>query len=367
MTTLAARIADFIRAHGPLDIGRFMLLCAVQRQAGYYARNPALGADGDFLTAPEISQIFGELIGLAVIAHWRARGAPQVFRLAELGPGNGTLMSDLWRALAVDPDCRSAISSVDLVETSSVLRARQRERLTALPLAFHDAVDTLPTDLPLFIIANEFFDALPLRQFVRAKAGFRERLVTLDQQDRLTFTLAPQEIPEDALADPRYRGLTVGAVVEIAPAREAVASLLADKLQAAGGVAYVIDYGYDAQPAGDTLQAIFRHSRVSPLDFPGEADISAHVDFRALLRAAARAGATTFGPIPQGLFLRRLGIDLRLARLTREASSEVAARLEAGVRRLVDPAAMGELFQVAAIAASAEPVPPGFLETERCS
>jgi SAM-dependent MidA family methyltransferase len=367
VTALAARIAGFVRAHGPIDIGRFVLLCAAHRGQGYYSRGPGFGAEGDFVTAPEISQLFGELLGIACIAHWRACGAPAAFRIAELGPGNGTLLADLWRALAVDPACRTAVRSVELVEASAALRERQRARLWGLPLAFHAAVDSLPADLPLFVVANEFFDALPLRQFVRTRTGFRERLVTLDGAGRLAFALSPQEIPAAAFDDPRYRTLPEGMVVEIAPAREAVAATLAGLLRAAGGLAYVIDYGYDDVPAGDTLQAVRRHERVAPLETPGEADISAHVDFRALLQAAAAEGAATFGPVAQGRFLERLGIHLRLERLLRDADPEMARRLEAGVRRLVDPAAMGELFRVAAIAGTTDSVPPGFLEAERRS
>lgn len=365
MTALATRLAAFVRAHGPLDVGRFMALCAAARGDGYYAGEPAIGPEGDFVTAPEVSQIFGELIGLACIAHWRAAGSPAAFRIAEVGPGNGTLMSDLWRALAVDPDCRAAVRSVELVETSDVLRARQRARLAGLPLSFHDRLEALPEDLPLFLVANEFFDALPVRQFVRTAGGWRERLVSLDTAGRLAFALHPRELPGGALADPRFSTLGQGAVVEVAPAREALAAVLARKILDAGGLALVIDYGYDEEPAGDTLQAVQRHHRVGALERPGEADISAHVDFRALARAMRSEGAVVFGPLTQRTFLDRLGIAVRLERLCRGASPEIARRLRAGVDRLVSPDGMGELFRVIALVPSGAPVPPGFLEEER--
>lgn len=364
MTALAERIAAFVRAHGPLDIGRFMALCAAGG-GGYYAAEPAIGADGDFVTAPEISQVFGELLGLACVAHWHALGRPGAFRIAELGPGNGTLMSDLWRALAVDPGCRKAVRSVELVETSPVLRDRQRRRLVGAPIAFHDGIDGLPTDLPLFLIANEFFDALPVRQYVRTAGGWRERLVGLDGQGRLAFLLHPRELPVATLRDPRFVSLAEGAVVEIAPAREALAATLARKILDAGGLALVIDYGYEEQPAGDTLQAVHRHRRVDALARPGEADLSAHVDFRALGRAVRAEGAVVCGPVAQGTFLERLGIGLRLQRLRRGASAEAARRLEAGVARLTSPAGMGELFRVIAVVPPDAPLPPGFLDGER--
>lgn len=365
MTLLRDRIANFLQAHGPIDVGRFMLLCAAHRAAGYYTANPGLGAAGDFITAPEVCQIFGELIGLACVAHWRAGGSPPAFRIAELGPGNGTLLEDLWRALAVAPDCRAAVRSVELVETSPALRQRQRTRLAHLPLSFHDAVDGLPADLPLFVVANEFLDALPMRQYVRTRTGWRERLVTLDRDGRLAFALHPQELPLAAFDDPRLRHLPEAAVVEVAPAREAVVATLSDKLRTAGGIALLIDYGYDEATAGDTLQAVARHTRVDPLASPGEADLSSHVDFRAVARAAMEAGVAVFGPVAQAEFLKRLGIGLRIARLIQGAAPEVARRLADGVRRLVEPAQMGELFRVLALAAPEDPVPPGFTGAER--
>ncbi|GBD43912.1 hypothetical protein HRbin40_01395 [bacterium HR40] len=363
MSVLAERIAALVRAHGPLDVGRFMLLCAAHRE-GYYGRGPEFGVEGDFVTAPELSQIFGELLGLACIAHWRASGRPQAIRLVELGPGSGTLLFDLWRALATDPACRAAVRSVELVEASAALRERQRQRLSGLPLVFHSAVDQLPDDLPLLVIANEFFDALPMRQYVCTAEGLRERVVVVDAHGRLAFALHPHPLPKAALADPRLGDLAEGAVVELAPAREAVAAILAAKLRRAGGLALVIDYGYVDRPSGDTLQAVLRHARVDPLAHPGQADLSSHVDFRALATAARGEGIAVYGPIAQATFLERLGIRLRLSRLCARASPEQARRLEQGVARLVDPAHMGELFRVLALVAPQDPVPPGFVAGE---
>ncbi len=359
---LAHLLRELIRLHGPLDVARFMALCAAHRD-GYYERAETIGAAGDFVTAPEISQVFGELVGLALAAHWRALGCPRPVRLVDYGPGRGTLLVDLWRAAGTVPGFREAVVEVVTVERSRRLAALQRERLATLPLRPVRDPEEVPDDLPLFAVANEFFDALPVRQFVVTEAGVRERLVTFDEtRGRFVFTLG-RAVPREAL---RLPAAVREGMVGVSPAREAVAAGLAARLAAGGGLALVIDYGEKGGDFGDSLQAVSRHRRVDPLATPGEADISSLVDFAALARAAEEAGARAFGPLPQGAWLLRLGVRARLARLVAAAPGR-RAELEAGVARLVDPAAMGERFKVLALGAPGDPPPPGFGGDERWS
>lgn len=348
----AALIRDLIAAHGPIDLARYM---AIATQAYYAGRDP-LGRAGDFTTGPEISQVFGELIGLAVAQAWLDRGRPRPAALVELGPGRGTLLADAARAWRIVPGFQDAVR-LHLVETSPTLRALQGERLGALAPVWHEDVGQLPTQAPLFIIANEFLDTFSIRQFFRADSGWRERLVDCDVEGRLGFVLARQAAPIEVVA-------ADGAVLEVAPAREAVAAALAGRLAEQGGMALLIDYGEARTPfLGDTLQAVRGHAALDPMRAPGEADLTSHVDFAAVARATAAAGAAVWGPITQGDFLRRLGIDLRLDRLA-AARPEVAAELAAGCRRLTEPEGMGTLFKVLALAGDDLP-PPGFDAGER--
>ena len=343
-----------IEAEGPLNVARFMGLALWHPRHGYYATKAPIGAGGDFVTAPEVSQTFGELIGAALAQAWLNRGAPDAFALVEFGPGRGTLTADLWRAVAAVPGFRAAARLL-LVEASPALRQAQAERLGGADPAWCTSVADLPGDLPLFCVANEFVDALPVRQYVRVEAGWRERVVGLDAGGELAFGLARMPLPLDAVLRPAQRAAPLGGVVEAAPARDAFAADLAERLKYQGGVAYLIDYG-EAEPGhGDTLQAVRGHRKVPPLDAPGTADLTARVDFGALIRAAG--GVNTFGPIAQGTFLRRLGIEAWLAALTARAPDR-AADLTAGVTRLIAPDAMGTLFQVLALADAG--VPPGF-------
>ncbi len=358
MSRVRDRLVDWIRRHGPIDVARFMGLCAALR-GGYLERGAGPGAQGDFVTAPELSQIFGELIGLSFVAHWKAMGSPRAVRIAELGPGRGTLMADLWRALGTSAEMRAAVQSVELVELSPALRELQAERLAALPLRFRSAVEELPQDLPLFVIANEFFDALPIHQYLWIDGAWRERVVALGAEGKLAFALAPWPAPLPPPRDP-----SAALVRELSPAREALAAVLAERIVQSGGLALVIDYG-EPELSGDTLQAVYRHRRVDPLERPGEADLSSLVDFGALARSAAAAGARVYGPLAQATLLERLGIRLRLARLVGEAGAERRQALVRGVERLLDPQAMGERFQALALVPPGAPPPPGFAAEER--
>ncbi|MGF1658530.1 MAG: class I SAM-dependent methyltransferase [Rubrimonas sp.] len=351
MSALAALIRAEIAADGPMSVARFMALCLGHPAHGYYMRRDPFGASGDFVTAPEISQMFGELLGLWVAQVWRDMGAPRRAVLAELGPGRGTLAADALRAIrAAAPDCAAALE-LWLVETSPALRAAQSARL---PQARHAERLAEVPDAPLLLMANEFFDALPIRQFRRAGGAWRERMVAA-QGDRLVWALgAPQAagLPAEA---------PEGAVLETRPAGAAVASEIGARLAERGGAALIVDYGAAAAPTGggDTLQAVARHRAVDPLASPGEADLTAHVDFGALAAALGAAGATVRGLISQGAFLEALGIGARAQALAR-ARPDRAGDVAQARRRLTDPAQMGTLFKVLAATGPGQPAPPGF-------
>ena len=316
----------------------------------YYATRDPLGAAGDFTTAPEISQMFGEMIGVWIADLWLHAGKP-AFRYVELGPGRGTLAADALRAMA---RFGCVPQGIELVETSPVLRAAQSARL---PEAIHhDEVDALPGDLPLLIIANEFFDALPVHQYIRTATGWRERMVER-HGDNL------RAIPGDVDAAPAIpdllRGNSIGTIVETAPVSAAIMQRCAFRIARQGGAMLVVDYGYVGPAAGDTLQAVKAHRFADPFADPGEVDLTTHVDFAALAGAAEVPGAVTSPVAAQGAWLRRLGIDARLASLTAAAPTRTA-ELRGQRDRLVDPQAMGELFKVMAVSAASWPPPAGF-------
>ncbi|WP_223880780.1 class I SAM-dependent methyltransferase [Roseococcus microcysteis] len=307
--------------------------------AAYYARRAALGRD--FTTAPEMSQAFGECLGLWCAVTWQAMGAPPRVVLAELGPGRGTLMADALRAVREMVPAFAAALDLHLVESSPLLRAAQAERLSA---TWHDSADTLPPG-PMILLANEFFDALPIRQFVRRGAGWTERFVADG-----AFVEQPAEDQGEA---------PEGAVREVCEAGSAVAKSLAARLAREGGAALILDYGPAESGLGDTLQALRDNAAADPLAEPGSVDITAHVDFAALAAAGRGAGASTHGPIPMGVFLQRLGLMARSAMLARAAPAQAGAIL-AAAQRLVAPEGMGRLFKALALAHPALPTPAGF-------
>ncbi len=361
MNTLGERIARLIEGQGPLSIAQFMTLALHDRHGGYYATRDPFGRAGDFITAPEVSQIFGELLGLWVVQAWRDQGSPTPARLVELGPGRGTLMADALRAAKrVAPDFLVAID-VTLVETSPTLRAVQDKTLAAcgLPIRWQASFDAALTDRTVFVLANEFFDALPIRQYVKTEAGWCERMVALDEAGALTFALAP--LPAKGLSVPEARGpAEAGAIYEIAPSALAFAEEIGAAIAARGGAAMIVDYGYGGEAGfGDTLQAVKAHKFAPVLETPGEADLSAHVDFAALAAAAARGGARPYGPVPQGALLKRLGLEARAEQLAR-ARPDSAAAQEAAVARLMGEREMGTLFQALAILPDRAGPPPGF-------
>lgn len=351
MTPIEAQLIRRIAATGPITVAEYMSLCLTDPQHGYYTTRDPLGAAGDFTTAPEISQMFGEMLGLCLAQSWLDRGAPESFVLAELGPGRGTLMADILRVTTSVPGFHAGLT-VHLVETSRALRQIQRETIDQ-SIAHHDTVDTLP-DAPLFLVANEFFDALPVRQFQREGDRWRERVVGLED-DRLIIGLA-DPMPPDHLAH-RLGDTSEGDIVETSAVSQAVAATLGLRIARHGGVALVIDYG-GWRSLGDTFQALRQHKTVDPLSTPGKADLTAHVDFEALARSVHPAQASPM--IGQGVLLERLGITARAQQLAKNLQGTALESHIAAHRRLTHAHEMGTLFKAIAVYQVGTPPPPGF-------
>lgn len=356
MSALGDEIKAIIASSGPITVERYMELALSHPDYGYYMGRDPFGAAGDFTTAPEISQMYGELLGLWAAEVWSSMGRPNPIRLIEFGPGRGTLMSDALRAARIVPDFRAALD-VTLVETSPTLANIQYEALlnSGAPIAWAASLNEAP-DGPAIILANEFLDALPVRQFVRRGGRWRERTVRLDDSGELAFGLASEAEPYIKVEADE------GAVLEINAAGHRFMFELGARLVKQGGAALFVDYGHGATGFGDTLQALRAHRFVDPLVDPGEADITAHVDFAAMARSASATGASVYGPIDQGDFLRALGIDMRTRALAERAPPERAEEFEAARRRLVGKAEgeMGALFKAMVVANRSVPPPPGF-------
>lgn len=350
MTPLEAEIRAIIAREGPISIARYMELCLGHPAHGYYTTRDPFGARGDFVTAPEISQMFGELIGLAFADLWVRSGRPTGMRYVELGPGRGTLAADALRAMRA----AGLAPAVHLIETSPVLRAVQA---ALIPHAtWHDDLSTLPEDGPILAVANEFFDALPIRQLVATGSGWRERRVAVENE-RFVPLAGP---PMPAAAIPEHlRAAPPGTLLETSPASLACIRRLAERLNRSGGAALIVDYGHDRLAAGETLQAVRRHEYADPWLDPGEADLTAHVDFESLARTAAEAGAEVQGPVAQGEWLARLGIDARAEALARGAPDR-KDELWVARDRLTSPEQMGRLFRVMGLSAPGWPAPEGF-------
>lgn len=353
MSDLATILGARIMAEGPISLADYMAECLLHPRHGYYATRDPLGAAGDFTTAPEISQIFGEMLALCLAQCWQDQGAPDPFILAEAGPGRGTLMADVLRTINAVPGMRAA-ARLHLVEASVALRAVQTRTLAGAGATWHDRIDSLP-DGPLYFVANEFFDALPIRQFTRHRDGWAETRVGL-VADRLAPGLGPP-LAVAALTD-RLADTAPGEIVEICPALPALAGAIGSRIARFGGVALIVDYG-GWHSRGDTFQAVAGHRPADPFASPGAADLTAHVDFEALARALAAAGARATAMTAQGVFLERLGITARARAL---AARLTGAALEAHVaahRRLTHPAEMGRVFQAIACTPQGAPRPPG--------
>ena len=343
---LQLEIKKLIKSSGPMPVWRYMQLCLTHPEHGYYLSRDPLGREGDFTTAPEVSQMFGELLGLWAASVWKAIGSPPVLRLVELGPGRGTMMADALRALRVLPPLHQSLS-IHLVEINAVLRDKQEETLFGVRnITWHDSIDEIPEG-PAIILANEYFDVLPIHQAVRRESAWHERVVELDDAGKLIFGAAPEPIPRfEVLLPPLVRAAPVGAVFEWRPDLEIMK--LATRVRDQDGAALIIDYGHLRSDAGDTFQAVARHSFTDPLSAPGQADVTAHVDFQALARAAEDLGARVHGPVTQGEFLKRLGIETRAVTLMAKATHEVSEDISGALKRLTDSGrgGMGGMFKV---------------------
>ena len=364
MSPLGELLVRRIRIAGPLTVAEYMAEALGHPQYGYYKQGDPFGLEGDFITAPEISQMFGELLGAWCAAAWDSMGRPDPVRLVELGPGRGTLMADALRGTHKAAGFHAAVD-LHMVETSPYLRDRQAETLqraaSAISPSWHDAFDEVP-DGPLLLVTNELFDALPIHQFEFQRGRWLERVIDVDGSgDGLAFALRLPG-PALAVATPPPQPPRQGMVIESSPAGIALAAAIGRRVAQHGGAALIIDYGHDGSGRGDSLQAVRRHQKHAVLADPGTADLAAHVDFGALARAVREGGATVHGPIPQNTLLERLGIKLRAAALARIATPAQAADLQAATERLLHLEQMGTLFKALAIAAPTLPVPPGFDE-----
>jgi NADH dehydrogenase [ubiquinone] 1 alpha subcomplex assembly factor 7 len=361
MTALAHLIKELVIADGPMTVDRFMTLCLGHPRHGYYMARMPFGRQGDFVTAPEVSQIFGELIGVWCLAAWEVMGRPDPIRLVELGPGRGTLMADLLRTCRIAPAFEAALR-IDLVEASPRIAESQRQTLAQArqPIAWHASLDTVPPG-PMILIANEFFDAIAIRQLERRGGRWHERVIGLDQEGNLGLGLAPD--PVDDRLVPAWAGTAAeGAIAEISPARGQLAEAVGARLAAAPSLALIIDYGHLSSATGDTLQAVAGHRRAEFLDRPGEADITAHVDFAALAGSLRKAGAAVYPTMDQGSFLAAMGLAARVAALQRGRDATAQAETAAAAARLAAADQMGHLFKV--LGAGHPDLPPPFPFTQ---
>nr|WP_210259939.1 class I SAM-dependent methyltransferase [Martelella sp. HB161492] len=349
-----------IAEDGPIPVSVYFQLCLADPEYGYYLTRDPLGRAGDFTTAPEISQLFGELVGTCLVAAWQAHGRPDRVVLIEGGPGRGTMMADMLKVIARLAPALYAGVSVYLLETSPELRKRQRETLSQHQQKLHwvDRLEAVPEGFTLFV-ANELFDALPIRQFVKTGGGFFERLVGLDDAGTLAFRtgparLDPGSLPPDADTQPE------GSLYEIAPAREALMAEISQRLKRDNGTALIIDYGHLQPGTGDTLQALYRHRFDPVLAHPGEADLTSHVDFFALASVAAAAGLHVHPPLMQGDFLAGLGLGARASQLGRGRDTTTQKTIIEAAQRLAGNGAgeMGDLFKVLAVSGATIALPP---------
>jgi SAM-dependent MidA family methyltransferase len=357
MTRLKERIVNLIEVLSPISISEYMALCLYDPQDGYYATREPFGRDGDFTTAPEISQMFGELVAIWLHTAWEAIGRPSPATIAEIGPGRGTLMKDTLRTLSkLDPDLVARVDFA-LIETSERLTEIQKKALegTGGHFHWHESVDELPKQ-PLLIVGNELFDAIPIRQYVKTSAGWRARMVGLDDTRNLVF-VAGAGVPDPSLLPPDAADAPDGAVIELAPARIALMQSIAERIAAQSGAGLFIDYGYAKPAVAETLQALRKHRYEDVLASPGEADLTAHVDFSPLAAAAQHAGLDTHFST-QGDFLLRMGLLERAGSLGANADDATRERLSGEVERLAGPGQMGTLFKVLAVAPKGIALPP---------
>ncbi|MFC7049617.1 class I SAM-dependent methyltransferase [Emcibacter nanhaiensis] len=364
MNELKQHLINLIDLQGPIPLSLYMAEALGNPEHGYYMKQDPFGMKGDFTTAPEISQMFGEVVGLWFANNWLNMGSPPKIHLVEVGPGRGTLMVDMLRAMKIVPGLLDSLS-LHLVEMSPALRKIQGEKISPyLSPTWHDRLgDVLQeaTDAPLFLIGNEFFDALPIRQFQKGPKGWHERLVGLDaNREQLQFVLSPEPvITPDLIPDALIRA-EEGAIAEVCSAAENLARDVAGHLKDYGGAALFIDYGHDRHGTGDTFQALEQHEYVDVFKNPGNADLTAHVNFQRLKECAEAAGGRVLGPVPQGDFLTAVGIEQRASSLLVTATEQQKTDIMSALKRLVSPDEMGTLFKVMAIIDPGLPEPAGF-------
>ncbi|WP_320198504.1 class I SAM-dependent methyltransferase [Agrobacterium sp. rho-13.3] len=353
-TPLARRIKSLIRLNGPLSVTDFFSLCLADPEHGYYKTRQPFGRTGDFVTAPEVSQLFGEMIGVFIVHAWQRHGTPANARLVEIGPGRGTMMADMLRVIQRIAPPLYETMSVHLVETSPRLTDTQKETLASHgdKIAWHESFDDVPPGF-LLIAANELFDAIPIRQFVKTPQGFRERVVALNAEDELVFTTGLASIDPELLPPLPERQPT-GTIFEYSPAREAVMTAISQRLKINEGTALIIDYGHIVSGYGDTLQAMRMHEFDPVLASPGEADLTSHVDFESLVNTAENNGIHVNGCLRQGDFLYGLGLKERATALAAKATPDQTLAIAEAVNRLAGEGAgkMGELFKVLAVSSS---------------
>ncbi|MBX3498342.1 MAG: SAM-dependent methyltransferase [Alphaproteobacteria bacterium] len=362
MATLADILRRRIALAGPITVAEFMNEALNHPALGYYRRGQPLGSGGDFVTAPDVSQMFGELLGAWLAERWLVLGSPRRVRLVELGPGRGTLLRDALRATRAVPGFHDALD-LHLVEIHAGLRELQRDALADFTPHWHERFADVPSGAPLLLLANEFLDALPIRQLVRQPWGWAERMVGLVRgSTEFAFAAAPGKSPLAALLPDSVRAIDrFGSIAELSPAVTSLTSDVARRIVADRGAALFIDYGYDSDTNGDTLQALRAHRPMGVFEAIGEADLTAHVDFSAVRRAALQAGASTDGPTTQGDLLRDLGIETRAALLRQMATPAQAEAIGVAMRRLIDPGQMGTLFRAIALRDPALPPAAGFI------
>lgn len=358
-TPLGRKIIDLIRLNGPISVSEYFALCLGDPEFGYYRTREPFGAGGDFVTAPEISQLFGEMIGIFMILAWQGHGRPDSLQVVEIGPGRGSLMADLQRVVTeLRPDM-AATASFNLVETSARLQAIQKKTLAprGLNTHWHETLQSVPSGWTL-LVANELFDAIPMRQFVKCPDGFRERVITIDEREQLVFAPGLAKI-EPALL-PAGTEIADGTIFETAPARNAMMEEIAGRLTAKGGVGLIVDYGHGQTAYGDTLQAVRNHRYEDVLTSPGEADLTSHVDFAALGRAARAQRATVAGLLTQGQFLLELGLLERAGALGAGKTPDVQQAIQHSVDRLAGDGEnqMGSLFKALCILGSEKVILP---------
>lgn len=350
-TPLEVEIRRRIAKAGPMSVRQYMTDCLTHPLYGYYMTRDPLGRSGDFVTAPEISQVFGELVGLWAASAWHLMGQPENVRLVELGPGRGTMMLDALRAAQVVPAFRAAIV-VHLVEISPVLRERQQTALGAIdvPVMWHETFEDVPEG-PVIILANEFVDALPVNQAIKQINGWYERVVEIDAAGHLAFGISDEQIPLfEQLLPPQVRDAPLGSIFEWRGDHLALA--IGQRVVSQRGAALLIDYGHVESAVGETLQAVGGHAFANPLETPGQLDLTAHVDFQAFALAAERMGASTFGPVDQARFLRNLGVEKRALALKAYVPREKGEEIDVAVKRLLGEGRgeMGKLFKAIAFA-----------------